>query len=232
MTNISITKRDGEKELFNADKINRSIERACYGLSDPISMVTQIATETRLTLYDGITTDEMDMATINAAVQNIKEDIEYDKVAVRLLLKTVYRRVVGEYNHDENELSVRHAAQFPLHIKKQVDAGLLEERMINLFDLNKLGNALKIERDELFTYAGLSTLLDRYSMRDINQKRIESPQYFFMRVAMGLSYNEKNPTEAAIKFYDKMSQLLYIAGGSTNLGAGTTRPALSNCFLL
>ena len=81
---LTITKRDGTKEPFNADKINRSIERACAGLQDPISMVTQIATETRLTLYDGITTEEMDQATINAAVQNIKEDIEYDKVAVRL----------------------------------------------------------------------------------------------------------------------------------------------------
>jgi ribonucleoside-diphosphate reductase alpha chain len=101
-----------------------------------------------------------------------------------------------------------------------------------VFDLEKLASALKIERDELFTYAGLSSLLDRYSMRDENQKRIETPQFFFMRVAMGLSYNEKNPTEAAIKFYEKMSRLLYIAGGSTNLGAGTARPALSNCFLL
>ncbi len=226
MTNIAITKRDGEKEQFNADKINRSIERAAEGLSDPISMVTQIATETRLT------TDEMDLATINAAVQNIKEDIEYDKIAVRLLLKTVYRRVVGEYNHDPAELAAKHAAQFPLHIQKYVTAGLLEERMVSLFDLDKLGASLKIERDELLNYAGLSSLLDRYSMRDENQKRIETPQYFWMRVAMGLSYNEKNPTLSAIRFYEKMSQLMYIAGGSTNLGAGTVRPALSNCFLL
>ena len=104
MVTISITKRDGTKEQFNADKINKSIERAAAGLSDPISMVTQIATETRLTLYDGITTEELDLATINAEVQNIKEDIEYDKVATRLLLKTVYRRVVGEYNDDQAEL--------------------------------------------------------------------------------------------------------------------------------
>lgn len=229
---LSITKHDGQKEAFNADKINRSIERACEGLLDPIGMTTQIATETKLTLYDGITTEEMDSATINAAVQNIKEDIEYDKVAVRLLLKTVYRRVVGEYNHDAAELEVKHRAQFPVHIKKYVEAGLLDERMEKLYDLDKLAGALKIERDELFTYAGLSSLLDRYSMRDENQKRIESPQYFFMRIAMGLSYNEKNPTEQALKFYDRMSRLLYIAGGSTNIGAGTARPALSNCFLL
>ena len=229
---LSITKRDGTKEPFNADKINRSIERACEGLFDPISMVTQIATETQLTLYDGITTEEMDQATINAAVQNIKEDIEYDKVAVRLLLKTIYRRVVGEYNDNHAELKSKHKKQFSLHIKKQVQSGLLDKRMEEKFDLDRLAAALEIDRDELFTYAGLSTLLDRYSMRDENQKRIETPQYFFMRVAMGLSYNEKSPTETAIKFYERMSRLLYIAGGSTNLGAGTSRPALSNCFLL
>jgi len=232
MTQITITKRDGTKQPFNADKINRSIERACMGLTDPISMVTQIATETHLTLYDGITTEEMDMATINAAVQNIKEDIEYDKVGVRLLLKTVYRRVVGEYNDDPIELNQKHAAGFSEHIRRMVKGGLMDTRMETKFDLEQLAKALRIERDELFTYAGVSTLLDRYSMRDEKQKRIETPQYFFMRVAMGLSYNEKDPTAQAIKFYDRMSQLLYVAGGSTNLGAGTTRPALSNCFLL
>ena len=232
MTNITITKRDGTKQPFNADKINRSIERAAYGMTDPISMVTQIATETQLTLYDGITTEEMDIATINAAVQNIKEDIEYDKVAVRLLLKTVYRRVVGEYNDNMSELEEKHRALFGAHIKNLVQSGLLDIRMQEKYDLEKLAAAIKMERDELFTYAGVSTLLDRYSMRNEAQKRIETPQYFFMRIAMGLSYNETNPTEAAIKFYDRMSQLLYIAGGSTNLGAGTSRPALSNCFLL
>jgi ribonucleoside-diphosphate reductase alpha chain len=219
-------------EPFNADKINRSIERECRGLLDPIGMTMRIATETRLTLYDGMTTEEMDMATINAAVQNIKEDIEYDKVAVRLLLKTVYRRVVGEYNHDRKELKTKHKKNFPVHIKRYVEAGLLDTRMTEKFDLDRVAAALDIERDELFTYAGLSTLLDRYSMRDTEQKRIETPQYFFMRVAMGLSYKEKNPTEAAIRFYERMSKLLYVAGGSTNIGAGTARPALSNCFLL
>jgi ribonucleoside-diphosphate reductase alpha chain len=229
---LTITKRDGTKEPFNADKINRSIERACAGLLDPIGMTTQIATETQLTLYDGITTEEMDHATINAAVQNIKEDIEYDKVAVRLLLKTVYRRVVGEFNDNIQELKSKHKKQFPVHIKTYVSNGLLDEKMEKLFDLDRLAAALDTERDEIFTYAGLSTLLDRYSMRDENQKRIETPQYFFMRVAMGLSYNEKNPTEAAIGFYESMSHLRYIAGGSTNISAGTIRPSLSNCFLL
>src|SRR6185437_6809715 len=125
---LTITKRDGTKEPFNADLINRSIERACQGLEDPISMVTQIATETRLTLYDGITTEEMDQATINAAVQNIKEDIAYDKVATRLLLKTVYKKVLGEYNNRDENLRKKHRDEFPNWVKRGVEEGLLDPR--------------------------------------------------------------------------------------------------------
>lgn len=229
---LTITKRDGTKEAFNADKINKSIERACVGLTDPISKVTQIATETHLTLYDGITTDEMDQATINAAVQNIKEDTEFDRVATRLLLKVAYKKVLGEYNNDEQELLKRHRAQFVTYIKNGVKEGRLDERMEKNFDLEVLAHYMDLSRDELFEYAGLSSLLDRYGLKNSNQDASETPQYFFMRVAMGLSFNEEDPTAWAKKFYDKMSHLEYLAGGSANLGAGTTRNALSNCFLL
>ncbi len=229
---LTITKRDGTKESFNADRINRSIERACQGLEDPISMVTQIATETRLTLYDGITTEEMDQATINAAVQNVKEDIKYDKVATRLLLKTVYRRVVGEYHHRDDFLQKKHREEFIKWIKRGAEGNMLDPRMAEQFNLKELAAALDISRDELFVYAGLSTLLDRYAIKNQDQQPIETPQYFFMRVAMGLALNEKNPTQWARRFYEKMSRHEYIAGGSTNIGAGTTKPSLSNCFLL
>ncbi len=230
---LHITKRDGTKELFNADKINKSIERACIGLTNPIGMVTQIATDTRLTLYDGITTAEMDQATINASVQNIKEDTDYDRVAVRLLLKTIYKQVVGDYDADDaDDLSKKHRESFMNYVKDGVSANRLHPDMVKKYDLEELANTLRIERDELFQYAGLDGLLNRYAIKDLNQKPLETPQYFFMRVAMGLSYNEDNPTEWAKKFYHKMSKLEYLAGGSTNLGAGTVRPALSNCFLM
>jgi ribonucleoside-diphosphate reductase alpha chain len=230
---ISITKADGSKVPFNADKINRSIERACHGLTDPISMVTQIATETRLTLYDGITTEEMDQATINAAVQNIKEDIEYDRVATRLLLKTIYRKVLADYDkEDPQDLKLKHRNGFIAYIKEGVANNRLHADMVGKYDLEALADALTLERDELFKYAGLDGLMNRYGMKDNKQQALETPQYIFMRIAMGLSYNEANPTEWAKKFYTKMSKLEYLAGGSTNLGAGTTRPALSNCFLL
>lgn len=231
--NITITKQDGTKEAFNADKINQSIERATIGLTDPVSKVIQIATETHITLYDGISTEELDQATINAAVQNIKDDIEYDKIATRLLLKTIYRKVIGDYDKsDHADLVKKHRDSFISYIKNGVETKRMDARMNN-FDLEALADTLRLDRDEQFQYAGLSGFLSRYALKNTTtQETVETPQYFFMRVAMGLSYNEKNPTEMAKAFYDKMSKFEYIAGGSTNLGAGTPRPALSNCYLL
>jgi ribonucleoside-diphosphate reductase alpha chain len=227
----SITKRDGTREPFNADRINRSIERACYGIPNPIEKVTQIATETNLTLYDGITTEEMDQATINAALQNAQYDLDYDKIATRLLLKTIYKKVLGTFDTKE-ELATMHKAHFQHYVRFGVELGLFDKRLLEKFDLDELGRALKIERDELYKYSGLSTMKDRYLTKDANQNPLEVPQYFWMRVAMGMSLKEKEPTQWAIKFYDKMSRLEYLSAGSTNIGAGTTRPSLSNCFLM
>ncbi|HEY9586092.1 MAG TPA: ribonucleoside-diphosphate reductase subunit alpha [Candidatus Paceibacterota bacterium] len=227
-----VTQSNGEKAPFNADKINRSIERVTYGLTDPVAKVVQVATDTKLTVYDGITTEEMDIATINAAVQNIVNDIDFDKIATRLFLKVIYRRVVGGYDHDKDTLKKLQARALISFIEKGVADNRLDKRMKEKFDLEKLSSALVLERDELFQYAGLSTLANRYILKSPDQHPIETPQIFFMRVAMGLSYNEDNPTEWAIRFYGKMSRLEYLAGGSTHLGAGTTRSSLSNCFLL
>src|SRR3989338_4385025 len=230
---ITITKHDGTRVPFNADKINRSIERACKGLTHPIAMVTQIATETRLTLYDGITTEELDQAPINAAVQNVKEDIECDRAATRLLLKTVYRKVLGDYDKDNpEELAKKHRDGFLSYIQEGVKEGKLHPMMAKHYNLSLLADTLDIERDELFQYAGLDSLLNRYAIKNNKQEPLETPQYFFMRVAMGLAYHEENPTQWAKRFYHKMSKHEYIAGCATNLGAGTTRPALSNCYLL
>ncbi len=231
--NIFITKRDGTKELFNADKINKSIERACAGLEDPISMVTQIATDTRLTMYDGMTTEELDKATINAAVQNIQYDTDFDKVATRLFLKTVYKKVIGDYDTENPaDLAQKHRDGFIQYVKRGVAENRLHPDMLAKFDLERLADALRVDRDDLFLYSGVDGLMNRYSIKNAKQESTETPQYLFMRIGMGLSYNESNPTEWAIRFYDKMSKHEFIAGGSTNLAAGTNRPSLSNCFLL
>src|SRR5205807_405220 len=114
--------------------------------------------------------------------------------------------------------------------KNHIQFGRFDSRMAERFDLEILADALNIERDELFTYAGLDGLLKRYAVRNQkDQSPAETPQYFFMRVAMGLSYNGSSskggPTEMAIKFYNKMSRMEYIAGGSTNLDSGMVKPA-------
>lgn len=229
---LNITRRDGTKEAFDADRINRALERACVGLPDVVGKVIQIGTETELSLYDGITEEEIDEATINTALQNVKDDPDYDKIATRLLLKTVYKRILGDFERNNPTIvAERHVEIFPKYVKKAVADGLLDKRMEN-FDLEALAKHLDTSRDDMFQYAGLSTLLHRYSLKDKNNISQETPQFFFMRVAMGLSYNESDPTQWAKNFYDKMSRLEYLAGGSTGLMSGTVRPAMSNCFLI
>ena len=235
---LTITKRDGSKVPFNADRINKSIERACKGIEDPISKVIQIATETQLTLYDGITTEELDMATINAALQNAQFGMEFDKIATRLLLKVIYKKVIGDYDPDDikalshEEFKELHNSRFKNYILNAIDLGLLDKRLATNFDLDDLGSFLNINNDELYKYSGLSTMLNRYLVKNEKQNPLETPQYFWMRVAMGMALSEKHPNEWAKKFYTKMSALEYLSAGSTNIGAGTPKPKLSNCFLL
>jgi len=226
-----VLKRDGTREPFNADRINRAIERATYGIPNPLEKVMQIATETELTIYDGITTEEMDQATINAALQNAQHDLDYDKIATRLLLKTIYKKVLGTYDTKE-ELVTMHRGHFHHYVRLGVELGLLDKNLKIKFDLDELGKYLKIDRDELYKYSGASTMLDRYLIKDSEKKPLETPQYFWMRIAMAMSVMEKNPTEMAKKFYDKMSKLEYLSAGSTNIGAGTNRSSLSNCYLM
>ena len=226
-----VLKRDGTRAPFNADQINKSIEKATYGLANPLEKVMQIATETELTIYDGITTQEMDQATINAALQNAQYDLDYDKIATRLLLKTIYKNVLGTYDTKE-ELATMHKAHFQHYIRLGIELGLLDKRLKEKFDLDELGRHLKIERDELYKYSGVSTMLNRYLIKDADKKPLETPQYFWMRVAMTMALPEKNKMEWAKKFYDKMSKLEYLSAGSTNVNAGTNAQSFSNCYLM
>lgn len=232
MQQIQVVKRDGSKEPFDANKINAAILRACEGMSDQVSKVVQVATELQLTLFDGITTEQLDEAVIQTALQNVKDDPDYDKIAARLLLKTIYKDILGDYETDE-ELKQRHAEKFPEFIMAAVESGLLDTRMSDgRFDLQKLGEALDPARDSLSKYLGVVTNRNRYALRKRNGKPLETPQFTHMRIAMGLSYNEKDPTAAAIEFYDHMSRLEYLPGGSTRINSGGSFPQLSNCFLI
>ena len=233
MSDIHVVKRDGTRELFDANKINLALVRASEGLPDQISKVVQVATELQLTLFDGITTEQLDEAVIHTALQNVKDDPDFDTIAARLLLKNIYKNILGDYK-DEAELKKLHAKHFPTYVKQAVKVGLLDKRMADtkLFDLKKLAEALDPSRDNLSKYLGVITNKNRYALRKQNGEPIETPQYTHMRIAMGLSFNEKDPTATALDFYEHMSKLDYLPGGSTRVNAGGSFPQLSNCFVI
>ena len=228
---ITVVKRNGEREPYDANKINLAIEHASAGLDENITWVTQIASELELTLFDGITTQQLDEAVIQVALQNVKDDPAFDVVAARLLLKTIYKRVLGDYETPE-QLTQLHEDHFAANVKRGVDEGLLDPRLVELFDLTILSAALEPAHDELLKYIGLVTLNNRYGIKGRNGDALEVPQYFWMRISMGLSLNEVDPTAHALAFYAKMSKLEYIAAGSTLVNAGTVYPQLANCFVM
>ncbi len=228
---ITVVKRNGQRESYDANKINLAIEEASSGLHDSIAWVTQIATELEITLFDGITTQQLDEAVIQVALQNVKDDPAFDVVAARLLLKTIYKRVLGDFSNRE-QLMALHREHFAPNILRGVEEGLLDPRLGELFDLDELAKHLTPENDDLLKYIGVVTLNNRYGMKGRNGDPLEVPQYFWMRIAMGLSLNEANPTEHAIRFYAKMSSLEYLAAGSTLVNAGTIYPQLANCFVM
>ena len=231
MSSITVVKRNGERQPYDANQINLAIEDAAAGLDDSIAWVTQIATELEITLFDGITTQQLDEAVIQVALQNVKDDPAFDIVAARLLLKTIYKRVLGEYK-SRDELTELHRAHFKENMLRGVEEGLLDARLGQMFDLDELATHLNPDHDDLLKYIGVVTLNNRYGIKGRNGDPLEVPQYFWMRIAMGLSLNEKNPNEAAVKFYEKMSSLEYLAAGSTLVNAGTISPQLANCFVL
>ncbi len=230
-TNPYVTKRDGSREPYDADRINRAIEQATQGLADPIAKVTQIASELAITLFDGITTEQLDEAAIAVAVQNVKDDPEFDTIAARLLRKVIYKRTLGGYR-TPTELALLHRARFPGYVRDAVDDGLLDARLVTAFDLDRLAAAIDPDRDELLRYIGTVTMHNRYMITGRDHRPLEVPQYFWMRVAMGLSLNEADPTTAALRFYDAISRLEYLPAGSTLVNAGTSYPQLSNCFVM
>lgn len=232
MPDIYVVKRDGKRELFDANKINLALVKASEGLPEQIAKVVQVASEVQLTLFDGITSEQLDEAVINATLQNVKDDPDYDKIAARLLLKTIYKQVLGSYESFD-ELKKLHEIKFPKYIKEATELGLLDARMSDskLFNLKKLAKVLDPSKDDLSKYLGVITNRNRYSLKK-EGKPIEVPQFTNMRIAMGLSFNEQDPTNAAIRYYGHMANLEYSPGGSTRVNAGGAFPQLSNCFVL
>ena len=230
-TDITVVKRDGSRVPYDGYEIADSIREASTGLDDAVARATQIQSELEIVLFDGMTSEQLDEAVIQVALQNVKDDPAFDTVAARLLTKLLYKRAFGEGSTHLETRSFPGPA-FVAYVRRGVELGLLDARLAELFDLERLGAALDPTRDDLLRYVGVQTMRNRYMITAPDGTPLEVPQFFWMRVAMGLTLNEEEPTDVALALYDKLSRLEYVAAGSTLVNAGTSYAQLSNCFVM
>lgn len=225
---LHVVLRDGSKEVLEPQRIRRTLIRACRGFEDRCE-AREMADETMRNLYDGVRIDEIEKAMIFAAKSRIELDPAYGYVTARLLLEVIYRETLPGFEH-YHDITVAHASRFKAYLEEGIAADRLTPRLLE-FDLDKIAAALKPERDLQFNYMGLQTIYDRYLIH-IGGRRIESPQFFWMRVCLGLSLNEgENKNERAIEFYELLSSFLFTSSTPTLFNSGTLHPQLSSCYL-
>ncbi len=217
----------GQRVPLDVQHLQALINDACMGLSADVKP-EPIMAETMRNLYDGVPMEEVYKAAILATRTLIEKDPDYTYATARLLMHTIVREVLDqEVAH--SDMGQHYAEYFPQFIKKGVDNDLLDERLLQ-FDLKRLGQALKADRDLKFDYLGLQTLYDRYFLH-VRKQRIELPQAFFMRVAMGLSLDEIDREARAIEFYEILSSFDFMSSTPTLFNSGTLRSQLSSCYL-
>jgi ribonucleoside-diphosphate reductase alpha chain len=217
----------GQRVALDLNDVKALIESACAGLGADVK-ADPIVSETMRNLYDGVPMDEVYKASILAARTLIEKDPDYTYATARLLLHTIFKEVIGR-DVAPADMAQAYADYFPGFIKKGIENELLDERL-GQYDLQRLGAALKSDRDLKFDYLGLQTLYDRYFLH-VRKTRIELPQAFFMRVAMGLALNEIDREARAIEFYEVLSSFDFMSSTPTLFNAGTLRSQLSSCYL-
>ncbi|HEV8547686.1 MAG TPA: ribonucleoside-diphosphate reductase subunit alpha [Polyangiaceae bacterium] len=217
-TSMRVTKRSGATEPVDVSKIVRAVSRSCVGLTDVDPL--RVATKTISGLYDGATTRELDQLSIQTAAALIAEEPQYAKLAARLLGTYIDKEVRGEG-----------VQAFSQSIALAHRLGIANDRLLSFVTDNarKLDDVIDKSRDREFEYFGLRTLYDRYLVKHPKTRRVlESPQYFFLRIACALS----ETVPEALELYALLSSLEYLPSSPTLFNAGTRHEQLSSCFLL
>jgi ribonucleoside-diphosphate reductase alpha chain len=230
VTDIHVTLHDGARVPLDVNRLRQTITDACQGLDKSEIDADFILEDTLRNLYDGIPIDDVEKACIICTRPLVERDPNYSFVTARLLLSTLRKEAFTFLQLNTDTLltdTYRHC--FQDYIQRGVELELLDPKLKE-FDLEKIVNALKPERDFQFTYLSLQTLYDRYFIHS-HGVRFELPQAFFMRVAMGLALNERNREARAIEFYNLLSSFDYMSSTPTLFNSGTLRPQLSSCFL-
>jgi len=223
---IYVKKRNGRLEVLDTNKVNLCAERACKGL-DNVS-ASEIILDAHVQIYNKISTEDIDKALILSARQKIEKEPNYAYAASRLLLGTIYKEVFGE-SRDKDAFEHQYKLTFIRNIRRLVKEDVLQESLLG-FDLKRLSESLVPNRDLKFKYLGLQIVHDRY-LHHINNRRLETPQAFWMRVAMGLALNEENKNEKAIEFYNTISEFRLCCSTPTLFNSGSTHSQLSSCYL-
>nr|WP_315398379.1 ribonucleoside-diphosphate reductase subunit alpha [uncultured Duganella sp.] len=218
---------NGERKPLEMDRVTGLINAACIGLEKHVD-ADAIVAETLKNLYDGVPVEELHKSAILAARALMEKDPAYSQVTARILLHTIRKEVFGK-EVAQGAAAAEYITYFPQYIAKGIENELLDTKLAE-FDLARLAKALVADRDLQFGYIGLQTLYDRYFLH-VRDVRIEMPQAFYMRVAMGLALNESDREARAIEFYNLLSSFDFMSSTPTLFNAGTLRSQLSSCYL-
>ena len=223
---IKVKKRNGRLEGFKVEKINTCVERACEGLEGVSA--SEVVLDAEISFHDKISTSDIDKSLELTARAKIYKEPNYTYVAARILLSCLYKEVMRE-SVDCDTFDADYRSIFIKNIKRGVKEGIFDERLLE-YDLQDLAQHLTPIRDRFFGYVGIKNIYDRYLIR-INDKVVETPQAFYMRVAMGLCFNEDNSTERVKELYEVYSKHLASPSTPTLFNSGTIHNQLSSCYL-
>ena len=222
---------DGQEDVLDMDRVHRMVGEACEGLegTDP----QMIIDEANKNLYDGVSIEDVKTSLVMTARTLVEKEPNYTYVTARILqdnIRTEALTYLGmQPQATQHEMGSLYPEALRRFIAKGIENDILNKELLEM-DIEKLGNAIKSERDGSFTYLGLQTLYDRYFIHD-NELRYELPQVFFMRVAMGLALREEQREDKAIEFYNLLSSFDYMSSTPTLFNAGTKHSQLSSCYL-
>lgn len=224
----TVTDAQGHVQKLNKDRLKTVISESCQGYTDVVNE-ERILKEALTNLYPGIPEKDVSKAMVMVACSHIEEDPAWSFVTARILMDDIRDEVLGE-RLTQAQMSLRYPSAFKEYIALAVSKQLLDQRMEE-FDLDRLGKAIKPERDLGITYLGLRTLLDRYFVHLEEGRTIELLQAFWMRVAMGLSLNEVDRESRAIEFYEMLSSFRFTSSTPTLFNSGTMHSQMSSCYL-
>ncbi len=230
---VKITLADGSTRPLDISRLRSLVEEACNGLEEVEA--ESILDDTCRNLFDGVKEADVSQALVMSARTLIDQEPNYSQVAARLLLDILRREALGFLGQENNvgtqsEMGARYSDYFKSYIHRAGELELLDTRL-GQYDLERLGAAIKPERDLQFAYLGLQTLYDRYFVHSEDGVRFELPQAFFMRVSMGLAINEIDREDRAIEFYELLSSFSFMSSTPTLFNSGSLRPQLSSCYL-